>query len=94
MIFFTIILGVACAGEVVEPTDAAEAPPFLLPAGFTAEPLPFTFNRPTQFLVAAETLWVAELNGGEGEGVGRVLRVPLAGGTPEAIVTGLDKPTG
>ncbi|MCB0018917.1 MAG: hypothetical protein KDE09_14095, partial [Anaerolineales bacterium] len=51
---------------------------FTVPAGYELIPLPYQFNRPTQFLVESDQLWVAQLNGGENEAVGQVVRVDLA----------------
>lgn len=92
-----IISLMACGGqEQVEETAVplTDALPFTLPAGFTAQPLPYTFRQPTQFLVEGKQLWLAQLNGGERESQGQVLRLDLESGQETVIVEGLDKPTG
>ncbi len=49
---------------------------------------------PTQFLVMADGSYlVAEINGGENDGDGRVVQVD-SGGTHTVVLSGLDKPTG
>ena len=90
-----IVLLVGCA-EAGEPaTDVTATPlPFAVPAGYELTPLPYQFNRPTQFLVESDQLWVAQLNGGENEAVGQVVRVDLATGAETVIIGDLDKPTG
>ena len=65
-----------------------------LPAGFSAVELPYRFDRPTQFTLVGDFLWVAELNGGENDQQGRILRIDLTTGEELIVLEGLDKPTG
>ena len=59
------------------------------------EPLPILFQQPTQFFVDSDDLlWVAQLNGGENEGNGQVVRVDMQTGEQEMVLDKLDKPTG
>jgi glucose/arabinose dehydrogenase len=88
-----------CSGEETKEAATAvpatnTAPPFTLPDGFTARALATTFQQPTQFFVQDNQLWLAQLNGGESEGQGQVLRLDLDSGAQTVIVEGLDKPTG
>lgn len=70
------------------------APPFDLVSGFTAEALPYSFRGPTQFFVDGDELWVAQLNGGESEAKGQIVRLDLQTGAETIVLDGLDKPTG
>lgn len=92
--FGLLLVLLGCGGEAVAPTATAVVAPFDLAAGFVAKLLPYTFQQPTQFFVADGALWVAQLNGGESEGVGQVLRVDLASGEQAVVLDNLDKPTG
>lgn len=65
-----------------------------LPDGFSAVQLPYRFDRPTQFTLVGDVLWVAELNGGENDQQGRIVRVDLTTGEEIIVLEGLDKPTG
>ena len=65
-----------------------------LPAGFTADIVPHTFNRPTQFLLEENHLWVAQLAGKENDAQGEVIQIDLITGEQTVIAQGLDKPTG
>ena len=84
----------ACTGVAQSPTAVATPLPFNLAAGFTAEPLPYTFKQPTQFFVEGNHLWLAQLNGREGDSQGQVLQIDLENGSQRVILEGLDKPTG
>ena len=93
-----VLLLVGCGGDknglvtAVSPTPTPL--PFTLPDGYTAMRLPYTFRQPTQFFVQDGHLWMAQLNGGESEAQGQVVRVDLATGDRTVIIEGLDKPTG
>lgn len=93
LIFLLFTLGCA-ATPAAAPTATPEPPPFTLPDGFSLETLPYKFNRPTQFVLQGETLWVAELAAAENEEQGRIVQVDLASGEKETLLEGLDKPTG
>ncbi len=49
---------------------------------------------PTQFVVDGNDFVVAQINGGENDAQGQVIRVSARGGSPVVLVDGLDKPTG
>jgi glucose/arabinose dehydrogenase len=90
-----VLLLIACRGEEATAVPAtATTLPFTLSNGYAAHPLPYTFRQPTQFFVADNPLWLAQLNGGESEAQGQVLRLDLDSGEQTVIVEGLDKPTG
>ena len=93
LLLFLIGCGGNTTTDEVEVTARA-APPFAVPGGFTADVLPFRFDGPTQFVIDGDSLWVAELNGGENAEVGRVLRVNLATREETIVLENLDKPTG
>jgi glucose/arabinose dehydrogenase len=83
------------AEEMATAVPTPEAPlSFTLPDGFTAYALPYLFRQPTQFFVEGNQLWLAQLNGGEGENQGQVLRLNLDSGEQIVVAEGLDKPTG
>lgn len=65
-----------------------------LPTGFTATALPYDFDRPTQFVVQDNVLWVAQLAGGENAEQGQILRIDLVTREESVVIEGLDKPTG
>ena len=92
---------VACqTPETLEPETGqpivwqTEAADLNLPEGYTAVQLPLTFDRPTQFLIQENQLWVAQLAGRENEQQGEIIRVDLETGAKTIIAQGLDKPTG
>ena len=91
LILITLLL-LGCGGseEIATPTP----PPFDLADGFTAVSLPHQFRGPTQFFVDDNTLWIAQLNGGEGAAEGQVLQIDLATGKETTVLENLDKPTG
>ena len=64
--------------------------------GFRAELWASGFDGPTQMVFAPNgDLLIAELNGGENDGLGRVVRVSADDIDDRAVLqTGLDKPTG
>ncbi len=97
VVLFLVLLSIGCAEKAADPPTAVSPPtplPFTLPPGYTASPLPHTFRQPTQFFVQDNQLWVAQLNGGEGEAMGQVVRVNLADGKRTIVIDQLDKPTG
>lgn len=99
MLCFLLLL-VACATPPDAPTVdlvAGEAVTDLtLPDGISAEILPYSFDRPTQFALSEgdNALWVAQLNGGENAERGQVVRIDLATSEQTIVLDGLDKPTG
>lgn len=75
-----------------EPTSAISG--LTVPDGMAIEQLPYPFQRPTQFVVQDNLLYVAQLNGGENDGQGQVIRVNLDDGNQTILAEQLDKPTG
>lgn len=82
------VLGAACGGpsapEGVTPPD-----------GHAVEVVSDALTGPTQVVRGADgRLWVAELNGGESDGTGRVVALADDGSIADVLLDGLDKPTG
>ena len=74
-------------------TPAATSPS--LPPNFLAEVVVEKLNSPTQMIVAPnDKIWIAELNGGENDGQGRIIAVSLNDSKREVVLSGLLKPTG
>ena len=97
VVLLALLLLGGCAPSGDPTADAATAAPgagLTLPDGLQAAALPYTFDRPTQFLVQDNVLWVAQLSGGENESRGTVVAVDLATGRERLVAEGLDKPTG
>ena len=90
------ITACATANETLPATDnpPPETTPLVLSDGFMSEQLPYQFNRPTQFTVVDDVLYVAQLNGGENEQKGQVIQVNLESGEQIILAENLDKPTG
>ncbi|MEM9773699.1 MAG: PQQ-dependent sugar dehydrogenase [Chloroflexota bacterium] len=65
-----------------------------LPDGFLATALPYDFDRPTQFVVQNNLLWVAQLAGGENAELGEIVLINMSTGEKSIVIDGLDKPTG
>lgn len=98
-IFLLLLLLTTACQATTTPVPATETPavdatPLILPAGLQSERLPYQFKRPTQFTVVDNFLYVAQLNGGENEGQGQVIRVNLNDGEQHILAEQLDKPTG
>lgn len=96
-VFLLLLIIVACGSEqqisiTILPTK--DLPDFSLPAGFNVEELPYQLNGPTQFTIQNEYLYVAQLNGGENEGRGQIIRINLSDGRQRVLAEDLDKPTG
>lgn len=94
---FIILLLLGCSTstqESADPLPNAELVQLDIVEGYAATVLPYSFNRPTQFVVEENILWVAQLAGGENAERGEVLRVNLSTGEQTVVLEGLDKPTG
>src|SRR6476469_7578471 len=66
-----------------------------LPAGYRAEVLAKGLNLPTHVAVGPDgAYYLTQLNGGENDGVGQVVRVKVPGAAPEVVLDHLFKPTG
>ncbi len=76
------LLAVSCSADDVEP--------------FAIETVVDGLDRPTQLAVTDDAWFVAQLNGGEADAVGQVLRLDPAelAAAPEVVLDGLAKPTG
>lgn len=90
----SVVLVAACGGEGA--ATVVGAPAISIPDGFRVEVLADGFDGPTQIAVAPDgRLLVAELNGGERDGNGRVVAVALdAPDDRTVLVDGLLTPTG
>jgi len=95
----TVVLGLVATGCAGDGAGTADTPPLdgvTVPSGFAVEVVAEGFAGPTQIVPLADgSLLVAELNGGERDGTGRVVRVD--GPDPAdrtVVIDGLDKPTG
>jgi len=65
------------------------------PDEFTATIFASGFDGPTQMVIVGDDLLVAELNGRENDGTGRILRLSLEDPQERVVLqSGLDKPTG
>jgi glucose/arabinose dehydrogenase len=84
----------ACGSDASDPSPPTGA--VTVPAGFDVEVLVDGFDGPTQIAFAADgRLLVAELNGGERDGTGRVVAVDLGDSTSRTVlVDDLLTPTG
>lgn len=99
MLMAVLVIGLVSAGCADDGAGAGErrSPEGVtVPSGFAVEVVAEGFEGPTQIVPLADGgLLVAELNGGEPDGTGRVIRVD---GTDPAdrsvVIDGLDKPTG
>ena len=88
----------ACGDDLTVPTlDAASDERLAgvaVRSGLEVEVVADDLNGPTQFVLAGDgSLLVAEINGGENDGSGRVVRVE-EDGTRSVVLDDLDKPTG
>lgn len=73
--------------------DAATG--LILPAGYTVQVVSRGFNQPTSLAYGPDgLLYVTQLNGGENDGKGQVVRRVGPGKSPEVMLDGLTKPTG
>lgn len=94
-----ILLGVAC-GTAEPPSPPASTLPapaadLTLPEGYTAEVVTDALDRPTQMTLGPDgRLWMAQLAGGESDGVGQVIALDLETGEIEVLLEELLKPTG
>lgn len=85
--------GTGAPGTAQSITDATTG--LTLQAGYHAEIVARGLNAPTHAAVGPEgALYLTQLNGGENDGTGQVVRIKAAGATPEIMLDGLFKPTG
>ncbi len=96
--FVFLLLLITGCGTAVSPAATTEPTPdtsgLIVPNGLTVEQMPYQFQRPTQFVVQDNFLYVAQLNGGENDGQGQVVCVKLDDGSQTILSEQLDKPTG
>ena len=70
-------------------------PDISVPDGFAVDELIDGLNQPTQIVIDGDDVLIAQLNGGEDDGTGQVLRVSLEDPTQrEVLFNDLLKPTG
>jgi len=91
LLVWLALVAASCAGSTAQIAVGVTAP-----EGFTVELFAEGFVGPTQMAFDSNgNLLVAELDGGENDGTGRVLTVSMADPENRAVVhQGLDKPTG
>ena len=86
------LLALLGAGARAARRRSTGSPP---PEGMTVEVVSDALTGPTQVIRGADgRLWVAELNGGESDGAGRVVALADDGTVADVLLDGLDKPTG
>lgn len=87
---FTLALSVVGTAAATDDPRAVS-----VPDGYVARELVTGLSRPTQIAIVGDDAIVAQLNGGEGDGTGQVVRVALDGsGEPEVLFSDLLTPTG
>lgn len=94
------LLLTGCAISEVTPTP--DPPPtsrvtagLSIPLGYEAMVVLESLTGPTQMIWGADdTLWVAQLGGGENDKRGQLLSISLETGEVRVLLEGLDKPTG
>lgn len=88
----------ACTNPLTAPTPLPTAPAaadLSFPDGFAVEVVADGLRGPTQMIAGPDgRLWVAQLNGGENDGVGQVLSINPKTGGRRVQLEGLYKPTG
>ncbi len=96
-----VLLTVSCAAPTPEPRttpELATADPstgLTLPSGFHIEVLAMGLNQPTHVAVGPDgAFYLTQLNGGENDGKGQVVRIVKPGAEPEVLLNGMFKPTG
>jgi len=99
-----LLILTACAGKSSAVTIALlpQASPVVdpatgltLPAGYHAEILARGLHLPTHVAIGPDgAYYLTQLNGGENDGVGQVVRIKAPGATPEVVLDRLVKPTG
>lgn len=88
------LVGAPSSGGLVD-AGAQRIPQVSVPDGFVVRELVTGLVRPTQIALVGDDVIVAQLNGGEGEGTGQVVRVALDGsGELEVLYADLLTPTG
>ncbi len=85
-----------CGNDLtVTPLEAGSVDGLSIRDGLAVELFVDGLRGPTQFVVVDDgAVIVAEINGGENDGTGRVVRVDPATADVEVLLDGLDKPTG
>lgn len=85
-------VGALTLGGEVRSTSAVD---ITVPDGFEVTELVSELARPTQIVVDGDDVIVAQLNGGEGDGTGEILRISLADPSQrDVLFDDLLKPTG
>lgn len=85
----------ACGNDLtVTVPEAALVDGVAVRDGLVIEMIVDGLRGPTQFVVDDGTFIVAEINGGENDATGRVVRVDPARAEVQVLLDGLDKPTG
>src|SRR5690242_1130693 len=74
-------------------TDSASG--LKLPTGYHAEIFAKGLSSPTHIALGPDgAYYLTQLNGGENDGKGQVVRIASAGAAPEVVLDNLTKPTG
>lgn len=92
LVFAALILA-GCARSATPPVPASAGP--TVPPGFRAELYAQGLSSPTALAFGPDDkLYVTQLNGAEGAGMGQVLSIGGPGAMPEVVLERLNKPTG
>ncbi|MEP7286325.1 MAG: PQQ-dependent sugar dehydrogenase [Chloroflexota bacterium] len=99
------ILATACSNQITASSPAQAtaavsnsgdpASALTLPPGYHAELITDQLSAPTHIALDPDgVLYLTQLNGGENDGKGQVVRLTTPGSAPEVVIDGLVKPTG
>ncbi|HVO68996.1 MAG TPA: PQQ-dependent sugar dehydrogenase [Aggregatilineaceae bacterium] len=96
LLFVVILAGCGSAPPAASPRATPDpSTGLILPAGYSAAIVATGLNQPTHIAVGPDgALYLTQLNGGENDGTGQVVRITKPGAAPEVVLDGLTKPTG
>ncbi len=103
LLLIFLILSTGCAARtptiaVPSQSQAATADPatgLVVPPGYRNEIIASGLNQPTHIAIGPDSaFYLTQLNGGENDGKGQIVRVAAPGAAPGVVLDGLFKPTG